>query len=408
VKIYRAIALTGALALAGSVWHAPTAPRAVGRLGIGTGPFVAGSRIALRATGMPVPYDVRLVGPGTLAAGVYVAPNVTSPQRVALIAGNAAILAAASFLVVPAPARSRPLLAVASYDDGIVLHDPNGFARLAVLAIDGSPGDVAFGPRGIIQAPDTVGDGVAIASRTPWNVRIVNDVPSGNEIVVDGQSDAFVSNRDVNGAGALTKIAADGTVSRIVTGVTAEGLAIDRARGIVYVGNVNDATVLAVNARTMKPLRRIAAVPRVFGIALSTDGNTLYAVANRSLSSPFHQAGYVAAIALSATPHVVARSANLHFPLGIALDARDARLFVTDEASNQVYVLNAKTLRASHAPLDTCRTPWKPFYDAASQRVFVPCARADDVDVFDARTLARVGGAPFHTGGYPLAVAAWH
>jgi DNA-binding beta-propeller fold protein YncE len=43
----------------------------------------------------------------------------------------------------------------------------------------------------------------------------------------------------------------------------------------------------------------------------------------------------------------------------------------------------------------------------ADGRLFVPCANADKVDVFDLRTLRRVNGAPFSTGGYPLSVAFW-
>ncbi|HVS46905.1 MAG TPA: hypothetical protein VMS32_09580 [Verrucomicrobiae bacterium] len=400
-------ALLGATALLASTAQPPQRPQAIATLWIGSGPFVAGSRISLRATGLRPPYDVRLIGPGRLQGDTYFAPDVATPQDARLIAGGASSLGIAVVRIVPPPAPTRALLAVASYDGGVILHDPTTFARVAVLGTGGSPSDVAFGPGGSIGATDTVGNDAALVARSPWKTTFVNGVPLGDEIVFDDDGTVFVSNRDVNGAGALTRIAVDGSVSHLVTGVTAEGLAIDRARGIVYVGNVNDGTVLAVDARTMQSRGRIGAVPRVFGIALSSDGRELYAVANQSQGSPFQQPGFVAAISLNGTSHIVARSATLRFPLGVALDPRDARLFVTDESADVVDVLDPATLRAVHAPLATCLTPWKPYYDAKARRLFVPCARADKVDVFDARTLRRVAGAPFSTGGYPLAVSSW-
>jgi len=86
------------------------------------------------------------------------------------------------------------------------------------------------------------------------------------------------------------------------------------------------------------------------------------------------------------------------------LDERH-RLFVTDEARDVVYVLDSRTLVALRKPLTTCRTPWRP--RIANGRLFVPCARADKVDVFDLASLRRVSGAPFATGGFPLSVALW-
>jgi DNA-binding beta-propeller fold protein YncE len=196
-------------------------------------------------------------------------------------------------------------------------------------------------------------------------------------------------------------------VSLVKTGLTAEGLAVDSKRGLVYVANVNDGTVAVVDAVTMRVTRRFAAVARVFSLALSPDGSRLYAVSNQSTGSPFSAPGRVVTIALDApAPHVVARSADLTFPIGIALDATTGRLFVTDEESDTIDVLDARTLRAVMPPLPTCRTPWKPTIDA--RRLYVPCARADAVDVVDLRTLHRVKGAPFATAGYPLAVTVWH
>jgi DNA-binding beta-propeller fold protein YncE len=368
-----------------------------------------GSLIEAVVEGMRPPYDLSVIGPGGIVGGAYRVPDLDAGADATLVAANADAVAVRRLYLVPAPAPLRALIAVATYDGGIALHDPATFEPVGTLATGGAPSDVAFGTGGRIVATDTSGNALTVAGRTPWRITRIEDVPLGNEIAIDDATGAiFVSNRDVDGHGALTRAARDGTTARIVTGLTAEGLAIDGKRGIVYVGNVSDATVLAVDLHTMKPLRRIPAVPRVFGIALSPDGNVLYAVSNSSATSQFQQSGYVAAIALDgAHAHTIARSTDLQFPLGVALDARRNHLFVTDEAADTVYVLDSRTLRQAHPPLKTCKTPWKPLYDTASDRLFVPCARADKVDVFNGARLVRANGAPFATAGYPLAVAAW-
>jgi hypothetical protein len=42
-----------------------------------------------------------------------------------------------------------------------------------------------------------------------------------------------------------------------------------------------------------------------------------------------------------------------------------------------------------------------------SERLYVPCAGDNAIDVFDARSLRRAAHAPFATGTYPLAIAIW-
>ena len=216
-----------------------------------------------------------------------------------------------------------------------------------------------------------------------------------------------MTNRGSNGSGAVTRVGFDGDVAAVTTGDTAEGIALDSKRQIVYVANVGDGTVTAVDARSLRVRRRFFAVDRVFSLAIAPDGNTLYAVANTTASPPLRGAGGVIEIALFPKPRVVRRSAPLTFPVGIALDVRAHRLFVSDESSDRIDVLDTRTLRPAHAALTTCAIPWKLTFDAPSERLYVPCAGDNAVDVFDARRLRQVAGAPFATGGYPLAIAVW-
>lgn len=400
-------AAAAVIALAGTAPRRHLAYTGSFKIDVPAGPFVSGSRLSMNAAGVYGPVSFSVLGPGRMEGGDYVAPLVTRKTNVTLIGSARGAIAVRRVEIVPAPPANEPLLAVATYRNGIALHDPRTFRLIGYVPIGGAPGDVAFNRAGTILAPDTDGDALAAILRAPWHMRVTHGVALGNEVAVDAASgNVFVSNRDVGGFGALTRISPQGRVTRVKTGDTAEGLAIDAARGLVYVGNVNDDSVAVVDARTMRVIRKIHSVARTFGIALDEKAQRLFVVSNSSPSMP-SRSGYVAAIDLRGkAPRIIMRSKRMVFPIGAALDERRSRLFVTDEAKNAVYVFSTKTLHAVHAPLATCGTPWRP--RVANGRLYVPCATADKVDVFDLRSLQRVPGAPFATGGFPLSVALWH
>lgn len=402
---YRALAVLALIAAMGTV--ARSVPLRAGRvaLSVPPGPYLAQSRIPVRVEGLYAPFRLFVLGPGSIDGTTFLAPAVQRPTVTQLLAAGPGAVALSPLQIAPAPAPSQALLAVATYDDGIALHDPRTFALVGYASIGGPPADVTFTADGAIAAPDTDGDTLARIARNPWRLLSIPNVPEGNEILADRQTGSlFVSDRDAGGYGALTRVAPDGGITRVRTGMTAEGLALDARRQRVYVGNVNDASVAVVDARTMRVVSRLRSVPRTFGIALDTRADRLFVVSNASRT--MGAGGEVAAIDLR-TGRIATRSVRLDFPLGIAVDSARRRVYVTDEAADVVDVLDAHTLRPAHPPLHTCRTPWRPYADLASQRLFVPCARADRVDVFDLRTLRRLPGAPFATGGFPLAVAAW-
>lgn len=407
-----ALLLPALFALAGAAARTPSVQLATGRIAVTAWPYLPGSIIPLRVDGFAPPYRAVVLGPGRLAAGgLYEIPHESSAGSALLIAGNGNGLAAATLRIGDPPPADRALLVVASYDDGLVFHDARNFSVLGVLATGGTPSDAVIDPfDGRIAATDTQGSALTLATLSPWRVGQVEGVTQGDEVAIDRSTRAiFVTDRDVNGSGALTRVNPDGSVTRVATGATAEGLAVDERRQTVYVANANDGTVAAVDARSMRVIRRFYAVSRVFSLALSPDGMRLYAVSNQSASSLFAAPGSVLALALrGSTPRAVARSADLPFPLGAALDSATQTLFVTDEGLAEVDVLDARTLRAKRPPLHTCSTPWKPSLDSANERLYVPCAGANAIDAFDARTLHRIRGAPFPTGSYPLAVTTWH
>jgi len=388
----------------------PSAQLATGRIAASSWPYLPGSIIALHVDGFAPPYQAVLLGPGRiLAGGMYEAPQRSLGESAMVVAGNAAGLAATHLRIGVPPPPDRKLLIVASYDEGLVFHDARDFSVLGVLGTGGAPSDAAVGDDGTIAATDTEGSALTVATLAPWSVAHVEGVDLGDEVAIDRSTRAiFVTNRDLNGSGALTRVSTSGDVTHVLTGVTAEGLAIDERRQIVYVANANDGTVTEVDARSMRVLRHFHAVDRIFSLALSSDGTRLFGISNQSAGSFFGAPGAAVAIELrSATPHIVARSSDLAFPLGVVLDSATKSLFVTDESLARIDVLDARTLRAKHSPLRTCATPWKPSLDPTSERLYVPCAGNDAVDAFDTRSLRRVAHAPFSTGSYPLSVAIW-
>ncbi len=383
------------------------APQTTGtfRLHVPAGSYFSGSRVHISAEGVSGPYTLAILGPGKIDRDTFIAPQMKQATWSTIVGASSSAVAFAAIRTVPPPT-SEHLIAVATYRGGIALHDERTFATLGNFAIAGAPADVAFLPNGSIVTADTDGDTLTRIDRTPWSISNISGVENGNEIAVDAGGNIFVSDRDVQGQGALTRITPAGTVTRVTTGVTAEGLALDSARHTAYVSNVNDNSIAAVDTQSMRVLQKIPAVERPFGIALDERGRRLFVVSNASPSMT-PGGGFVAAIALNGpSPHVVMRSPHLKFPVGAAFDPRTNRVFVTDEAADVVYVLHAATLRPAIAPLQTCSTPWRP--RISGDRLYIPCAREDRVDVFSLVTLKRVRGAPFPTSGYPLSVATWH
>lgn len=374
-------------------------------------PYLPGSQIPIQIDGLDAPYSLEVIGPGAVLHGTLSVPDSPDAADDTVVASGHHALAVHRFRFASPPHVARAFIAVAAYDSGIVVHDADApFAARSVLGIGGAPSDVAIDGDGRIAAGNTAGDTLFMATMDPWRVRAIAGVALSDELAFDPATHAlFATDRDISGSGALTRVLPDGTVSRRILGVTSEGVAVDSRRRRVYVANANDGTVSIVDSTTMTELRRFHAIDRAFSLALSPDGSRLFAVSNQSVSSPFAAAGRVIAIDVAAPiPRVVARSAPLAFPLGVVAGSGGKRIFVTDERDDDVYVLDSRTLQPLRRPIATCRTPWKPAVDAFDHRLYVPCAQADRIDVIDTRTLQRVPGAPFATGGYPLSVAVWH
>lgn len=403
MKLVRAIVLACAAAggLVGAIWL----PRAEGfvpaKISFAPFPYFIGSRIALQAVGLSPHARWSVLGPAhitTIAGSRYL--SLQSPGRAQVIASDGRAIAARTVQILPAPPAHTTLIAVACYDDGVALYDARTLTALGLLATGGSPSDIAVsGNR--LAVTDNDGKAFTVVERAPWHIAR-RPLAASDEVAAAPAGRFFATLREWRGLGAVASVTATPQITK--TGMTAEGIAVDPHRDVLYVANVNDGSVLELNARTLKPIARLWVGSRVFSLALDADGSHLYAVRNGGMKN---DDGDVVEIATQPRLHIVARSGLLDLPLGLALDQSAHRLFVTDEASDVIYVLDPTSLRATHAPLPTCHTPWDPTFDARSDRLYVPCARDDRLDIFNASTLARAPGAPVRTAGYPLAVSIW-
>ncbi|MEO6990398.1 MAG: YncE family protein [Candidatus Baltobacteraceae bacterium] len=365
------------------------------------GPLLPGSRFPLLRSPAAGLHFV-LLGPGSLDGATYVAPpQLTETAAAFVLAAGPASIGSVQIALAPAPTDPASLLAVASYDDGIAVHRRSDGKLLGIFATEGGVADVARSGD-VIFAPSTDSN---VLWRLDLRTARLSQSPgatTANEIALAGPN-AFVTQRDVGGLGALARIDVDQPVVRTVTGTTAEGLALDIPRNRAYVSNVNDASVVAVELNSLRVVRRYAVPERPFGIALDAKRGVLYVVSNQA-ARPGVSGGRVVALNLG-DGRILARSKPLVFPLGVAYDPKSARAFVTDEATGRVAILDGRTLATVSPALKACSIPWRPALDVVHRRLYVPCAGSNALAAFDLNRLRPLAGSPYATGGYPLGAA---
>jgi DNA-binding beta-propeller fold protein YncE len=147
--------------------------------------------------------------------------------------------------------------------------------------------------------------------------------PTGTRVYVTTASGAL----QVMDAGTKTIIA------QVATGPFSNGLALDRAAGILYVSSINAGTVTAVNTATNTVARTytVSAMPQ--RIALSADGKTLY-VANESNGLDILNVATGARTAVTGVdPEAV----------GLALAPDEKVVYVTNPPRGKVQIVNLAT-----------------------------------------------------------------
>jgi YVTN family beta-propeller protein len=116
---------------------------------------------------------------------------------------------------------------------------------------------------------------------TPPNVLATVVLPSNGYNVLADPSGSRVYVTTYSGALQIMDVGTRAIVAQVATGPASNGLALDRAAGILYVSSINAGTVAAVNTATNTVARVYSVSPTPQRIAVSADGKTLF-VANES------------------------------------------------------------------------------------------------------------------------------
>ena len=370
-------------------------------------------------TGTSTLISWKAYGDGSIdESGLYRAPPSAGAAAsiVALLGGT---VGGARVSVASPPAAGAVRALVACYADGSL--DVRGDRRAdpyGRLVVGDSIGGVALDAR-TSTAVATSGErliSIDLSTMIAKPSAPLNGARFGGVALLAGGEFAAATNENAESAGAgvavyrLRRDTAPLLVSTAAAGETPEGIAVAAEGRTMYVAAVNGnlVTRFVLNRDgTTKKTGAARTGTRPFGVAVDARDGVLFVADNDTptLSGAQSRPG-LESFSLPAMRRIgaaITTGSPNALPLGLAIDPDSRRLFVTNEGDDDVAAYALPSLRLV-STLRVGRTPWLPAVDVRRHQLFVPNARDDSFDVFDTRTLARVGaGVP--TCAYPVGVA---
>lgn len=361
-----------------------------------------------------------VVGPGSIdSSGLYHAADVPATADVVASAGNGVVDSTSVQTVTP-PKRGDALLLETCYEDGTVnVNNARNFALAGGLSVGGRAAGITvdsawrrafFAVEGQIVAIDL--------DSMRWRVSAAVPGARFSEIALlaDGLLAATDNNATAGHPGVrIFRVTGQVPVlvSSVIAGETPEGLTAADAGRSFYVSNINGNSIMrfsvSANGRArMTAVGKTAARP--FGIAVDPTRHILFVADNDTtvVSGSRARPG----LERFSTPDlrrigsIVSTGSVSSLPLGVAVDASQARVFVTNEGEQDVAVFSLPGMQRI-ATLPTGLTPWLPAFDPVLHRLYVPNARADSVSVLDTQTL-RVVAKAIPTCSYPTSLAVFY
>ncbi|HXM17666.1 MAG TPA: hypothetical protein VN934_02530 [Candidatus Tumulicola sp.] len=371
--------------------------------------FVTGGQF-----GKQQPVRWQVVGPGSIASnGLFVAPiGVDS----AIIAAGVDGTASAVDVAIARPPPDQPLVLISCYEgDAVDVRDPADFRRLGEvqagplasgIAVDASRRTAFVAARERVFGLD-LARMTAIASAPIAGARF-----SGVAALAGGLYAATDNNAAAGAPGVrLFRIDSFGApllVGSVAAGETPEGIVASADGSTFFVTNVNSGELMRFDVRGGTALlrSRVPTGTRPFGVALDERHGLLFVADNDTPVISGNRSRPGLEIFLTRTLQrigapIVTGSPN-SLPIGVAVDTGTSRLFVTNEGDDDVVVYALPSMRRL-AVLPTGRAPWAPRIDPLRHRLYVPGARSDSVDVYDTRSLHRIG-ARIKTCQYPTSL----
>ncbi|MDQ2818220.1 MAG: hypothetical protein M3T49_08460 [Candidatus Eremiobacteraeota bacterium] len=356
-----------------------------------------------------------VVGAGRIGPdGLYRAARSGGAQVIAAADG---VARAADIALSAVPPPDRPLLLVSCYDGGTIdVLDAASLNQAGEFSIGAVASGIAVNPRrraALVAAGDRV---VAIDLRSmDWQASAPLPRARYSEVAALAGGYFAVTDNNASAGNTGVRFFSIGAAGRplpaggAAAGETPEGIAADSNGRRFYVSNINSSTVMAFGFDGRGHARRIATAltgARPFGLTKAEARETLFVADNDTptVSGSRARPG-LEAFALPSLRRIgaVRRTGSRDaLPLGLAVDERSGRIFVTNEGDGTVAVFSL------HGPnlIATLRSgglPWLPAIDARHHRLYVPNAGDDAVQEFDTVSLRHVASAQ-PTCGYPTAL----
>lgn len=378
--------------------------------------LIGGDGKILPKGAQPPPIQWSVVGPGSISVdGVYTAPP--QPGETAIVVARVGDVSRSAPVEISTPPGDVPLLLVACYEAKLLdVRTPPSLRRSGLLLGPELPAGIAVDPRRRL-AFVSANERVAAIDLTTMTVRQSEPLRgtrfSGAALLAGGLF-AATDNNAAKGSPGVYFFRMDATgrpllAGSVAAGETPEGLVAQPDGRTFYVTNVNSNELIRYEFDGRGHAQATGTVKtgtRPFGIALDpvhsmlfvTDNDTPYLSHERS--RPGLEVFSMPSLRRIGAP--ITTGSKDALPIGAAIDSGTRRLFVTNEGDADVIVYALPSMRRV-AALPTGKFPWTPRVDERNSRLYVPSAHDDVVDVFDTRTLRRVG-APIATCSYPTNV----
>ncbi|MFN0108461.1 MAG: beta-propeller fold lactonase family protein [Blastocatellia bacterium] len=253
---------------------------------------------------------------------------------------------------------------------------PDG--KTIYVALSGSP----MAPPGVDEStlppPDKSADGIGVYD-VEQN-KIVRILESGSDpenfdISRDGNT-IFVSNEDIGGV-SFVDVPTGKLIQTVLTGGEAEGVALAPDGKMVYTTEENDGTVTVVDVAARKKIKSFKIGRRPRNIQFLPDGKRAYVTAEND--------GTVAvfdAVKNTMTQTIQLGAAGEIKPMGFALSADAAQLFVSAGRGKKVFVIDTKTNTVTGS-FEVGVRPWGIGLSPDGKTLFTANGPAQDVSVVD-------------------------
>ena len=378
--------------------------------------LIGGDGKVLPAGATPPPIHWNVVGPGTISQdGVYTAPQ--RPGETAIVVARVGDVSRSVPVDISAPPGDVPLLIIACYEAKLLdVRSLPSLRRNGVLLGPDLPAGMATDERRrlvFLSASETVAT-LDLSTMVVREAEPRRGARFSGAAALAGGYFAATDNNAAKGSPGVYFFRIDETgrpilAGSVAAGETPEGLVTQPDGRTFYVTNVNSNELIRYAFDGHGHARATGTAKtgtRPFGLAIDSARGLLFVTDNDTpyLSHERSRPGLevFSSASLRRLGASISTGSKDALPIGAAVDARTGRLFVTNEGDANVIVYALPSMRRV-AALPTGKFPWTPHVDELAGKLYVPSAHDDIVDVYDTKTLRRAG-APIATCSYPTNV----